>query len=190
MMLTAKGQRLDMNPFRNAGIEESLVKPVKQSRLENSLARMLGHPATSLAAAEHLSTVLTDRRTARRGMRILLAEDSTINQKMGPYQLRKFGHQTDGNAALEALSRTPYDIILMDYQMPKLDGYETTRAIRALEQGSARDLGKAAVYIIAMTASAMQGERETCLAVGMNDYISKPVRGPELEAAPERWKRC
>jgi two-component system sensor histidine kinase/response regulator len=194
IMLTPRDQPLDLDLFRAAGIEESLVKPVKQSRLYDSLARVMGHRVTSLAVSEHFSTVLADRQTSRGEIRILLAEDNTINQRMGLYQLRKYGYQADaaadGNAVLEALSRTPYDIVLMDCQMPEMDGYEATRVIRTREKSLGRcGPGKSPVYIIAMTASAMQGERETCLAVGMNDYISKPVRGPELEAALERWKR-
>jgi CheY-like chemotaxis protein len=128
----------------------------------------------------------------RRAVRILLAEDNAISQRVGQYQLKEYGYQadvdSDGNAVLEALSRTPYDIIFMDCQMPGMHGHEVTRSIRKreqiLDQGGP---GKSPVYIVAMTASAMHGERETCLEVGMDDYISKPVRGPEIEAALERW---
>ena len=194
MMLCPTEPSLDADVFRAAGIEESLVKPVKQSRLYDSLARVLGHGPVNRAGSRRPSTVLNDRRAWRHAIRILLAEDNTINQRVGLYQLRKFGYQADaaadGNAVLEALSRTAYDIILMDCQMPEMDGYEATRAIRKREQNAAQcGPGKSPVYIVAMTASAMLGERENCLAVGMDDYISKPVRGPELQAALERWKR-
>jgi two-component system, sensor histidine kinase and response regulator len=89
------------------------------------------------------------------------------------------------------LRRLPYDLILMDCQMPEMDGYEATQAIRQQEQSLERPCSwNAPIYIIAMTAHAMEGDREKCLAVGMNDYLSKPVLVPELQAAFERWKRA
>ena len=95
----------------------------------------------------------------------------------------------NGHEVLEALLRIPYDFILMDCQMPEMDGYEATRAIREREQSLEQPCPwRSPVYIIAMTANAMQGDREKCLAVGMDDYLSKPVRGPELQAMLERWK--
>jgi CheY-like chemotaxis protein len=110
--------------------------------------------------------------------------------------LEKCGYQADtvtnGKAVLEALSSTRYDIILMDCQMPEMDGYETTRAIREREQSLDKYGNRESqpVYIIAMTANAMQGDRERCFASGMDDYLSKPVRAPELQAALERWKQA
>jgi two-component system sensor histidine kinase/response regulator len=193
VMLNSRGQQLDMDLFRVAGIEESLVKPIKQSRLCDSLATVLSHGTTSSAVSEHLSIVLTDRQTSRPATRILLADDNTINRKVALHQLQKYGYQADpvadGNAVLEALSRTPYDIILMDCQMPEMDGYEATLAIRKREQSLEQPCPwKSPVYIIAMTANAMQGDREKCLAVGMDDYLSKPVRASDLQAVLERWK--
>jgi len=197
--MTAHSMQGDREKCLEAGMDDYLSKPVRPDELQAALergkrARVLSHRATSPAVSEHLSTVLTDRQTSHRAIRILLAEDNEINQRVGLYQLREYGYQAevvaDGNAVLEALSRAPYDIILMDCQMPGMDGYEATRAIRKLEQSLAQcGRGKSPVHIIAMTAGAMQNERETCLAVGMDDYIRKPVRGPELKAALERWKR-
>jgi signal transduction histidine kinase/DNA-binding response OmpR family regulator len=192
--LSSVGQRLEMDLLRVVGIEESLVKPVKQSRLHHSVTAVLSQGPPSPALSDHSSIVLTERETSSHATRILLAEDNMINQRVGLYQLQKYGYQADavedGNAVLKALSRTPYDIILMDCQMPEMDGYEATRAIRTREQNSAQgDPGKQPVYIVAMTANAMLGEKEKCLAVGMDDYLSKPVQGPELEAALERWKQ-
>jgi signal transduction histidine kinase/CheY-like chemotaxis protein len=192
--LSSVGQRLEMDLLRVAGIEESLVKPVKQSRLYHSVTAVLSQGPPSPALSDHSSIVLTERETSSQDTRILLAEDNMINQRVGLYQLQKYGYQADavedGNAVLKALSRTAYDIILMDCQMPEMDGYEATRAIRAREQNSTQGgPGKQPVYIVAMTANAMLGEKEKCLAVGMDDYLSKPVQGPELEAALERWKQ-
>jgi CheY-like chemotaxis protein len=95
----------------------------------------------------------------------------------------------NGHEVLEALLRIPYDLILMDCQMPEMDGYEATRTIREREQSLEQPCPwRLPVYIVAMTANAMQGDREKCLAVGMDDYLSKPARGPELQAMLERWK--
>ena len=194
-MISSVGRRSDRDLLRS-GIEEALVKPVKQSLLYDCLATVLSLGATSPAVPEHSPDVHTDGQTSHYPAAILLAEDNMINQMVGLALLEKCGYQADtvadGNAILQALSCKPYDVILMDCQMPEMDGYEATRAIRKLEQ-SLRESGPERdppVYIIAMTANAMQGDREKCLAAGMNDYLSKPVRGPELQAALERWKQA
>ena len=124
-------------------------------------------------------------------VRILLAEDNVVNQKVALAQLKKLRYKANavanGLEVIEAMQHISYDIILMDCQMPEMDGYEATRAIRKREKRS--DLcGKLPVYIIAMTANAMQGESEKCFAVGMDDYLSKPVRTSDLQTALERWK--
>jgi two-component system, sensor histidine kinase and response regulator len=195
VMISSVGRRSDRDLLRS-GIEEALVKPVKQSLLYDCLATVLSLGATSPAVPEHSPNVHTDGQTSHHPAAILLAEDNMINQMVGLALLEKCGYQADtvadGNAILQALSCKPYDVILMDCQMPEMDGYEATRAIRKLEQ-SLRESGPESdppVYIIAMTANAMQGDREKCLAAGMNDYLSKPVRGPELQAALERWKQA
>ena len=116
-------------------------------------------------------------------VRILLAEDNIINQKVALRLLAKLGYQADtvadGNEVLEALQRIPYDIIFMDCQMPELDGYETTRRIRLADERP--------IHIIAITANAMGWDREKCLDAGMNDYVAKPLKGPDLQAALSRW---
>ena len=121
-----------------------------------------------------------------------VAEDNIVNQKVALAMMAKLGCAIDtaanGFEVLEALQRIPYSLVLMDYQMPEMDGYEATRLIRKQEQDPTQPCPwKAPVHIIALTASAMQGDREKCLAVGMDDYVSKPIRMPEMQAALERW---
>ncbi|MES2705243.1 MAG: ATP-binding protein [Verrucomicrobiota bacterium] len=120
-----------------------------------------------------------------RKARILLAEDNTVNQKVALLQLKKMGYQAvvaaNGVETVEALKRSPYDIILMDCGMPEMDGYEAARCIR-------RDFPHLPVHIIALTAHAMAGDREKCLAAGMNDYLTKPLRAAELRTALEKWQ--
>src|SRR5437763_1049041 len=124
--------------------------------------------------------MVTDVIRAREKLRILLAEDNIVNQQVAIGLLKRLGYRADavadGTEVLEALNRIRYDVVLMDCQMPQLDGYETTRRIRQLEQKRTAPFdGKAPVHIIAMTANAMEGDRENCITAGMNDYISKQV---------------
>jgi CheY-like chemotaxis protein len=124
-------------------------------------------------------------------LKILLAEDSLVNQKVAINQLQSLGYQTDiaanGQEALDLFSQIHYDIILMDCQMPILDGYSTSRQIRALEEEDGYTGSK--VIIIALTANAMQEDRDRCLAAGMDDYLSKPVRKENLADIIARWNK-
>jgi two-component system sensor histidine kinase/response regulator len=197
IVLTSQGQALSTAELKEGGIEAYLVKPVKQSRLFDCMIRAMFN-----AMAETITLKLTGPDSAvissepglpLENVRILLAEDNCVNQKVALAQLQKLRYKANavanGLEVLEAMRQISYDIILMDCQMPEMDGYEATQALRQREQSLEVPCAwKAPVYIIAMTANAMQGEREKCFAVGMNDYLSKPVRTAELQSALDRWK--
>jgi two-component system sensor histidine kinase/response regulator len=196
--LTPLGHALAESNMQEAGIDASLSKPVKQSRLFDCLVNVIGNtdaselgaPARGSAALPPISAEL---RARLGGERVLLAEDNAVNQKVALALLRKFGCSADavanGIEVLVALQRIPYTLILMDCQMPEMDGLEAARLIRKRELDTGRACPwKSPVYIIALTASAMQGDREKCLEVGMNDYVTKPVRLGELQAVLERWQ--
>jgi CheY-like chemotaxis protein len=144
-------------------------------------------PVPELASA----APVTDRpvQKEKKQLRILLAEDNAINQKIACQVLEKQGHHVrvaaDGRQALSALDQAPFDVVLMDIQMPEMDGFETTGAIRARERGTGVHLP-----IIAMTAHAMQGDRERCIAAGMDSYISKPLDIKELIELLEKFSEA
>ena len=121
--------------------------------------------------------------TSQDSSRILMAEDNAINQRVGKLILQRAGFQidlaSDGNEAIAAHSSDPYDLILMDCQMPSMDGFEASRRIRRLEQKQP--------VIIAVTANALVGEREKCLEAGMNDYLSKPFQAEQLVSVVKKW---
>jgi len=159
-----------------------LTKPVKQSQLFDVLVSLLAGDGDLHVASESDSATATLGR--RRPLRILLAEDNTVNQQIALLVLESMGYRADvvsnGSEAVEAVNGLPYDVVLMDVQMPEMDGLEATRQIRA------RPPVSGAPHIIAMTANAMQGDREACLEAGMNDYLSKPIRPEELAQALAR----
>jgi CheY-like chemotaxis protein len=201
IVLTSIGHAVSSAELQHLGIEAYLVKPVKQSRLFDCLISGAHSRTTTEGAAGDPDSIAASSPSGSgskiepefKKAHILLAEDNFINQKVVLAQLRRLCHRADavanGHEVLEALLRIPYDLILMDCQMPEMDGYEATRAIREREQSLEQPCPwRSPAYIVAMTANAMQGDREKCLAVGMDDYLSKPVRGPELQAILERWK--
>jgi two-component system sensor histidine kinase/response regulator len=195
IVLTSLGQTLSTAELNQSGIEAYLVKPVKQSRLLDCmvgvLSKAVGENATFKLTAAALAIISSEPSPPLENVRILLAEDNTVNQKVALAQLKKLRCKANavanGIEVLEAMQRISYDIILMDCQMPEMDGYEATKALREREQSLDSPCPwHAPVYIIAMTANAMQGEREKCLAVGMDDYLSKPVRTIDLQAVLEK----
>ncbi len=194
VLLTSLGRRGDSEEARRVGIEAYLTKPVRQSQLHDALATLMGSPADVVSAPSPAEAPLITRHSlkeekARSRARLLLAEDNAVNQKVAVRMLEKLGYRVDvaadGLEAVEALSRIPYAAVLMDVQMPQMDGHQATAEIRRREsegEGSAHH-----TPIIAMTANAMQGDREKALEAGMDDYVSKPVKPEELDVVLERW---
>lgn len=188
VLLTSFGQRGHAEAARGAGIAAYLTKPVKQVQLFECLAivrsgvKQPGNvasqavaPGTSgLEAASLVTWHSLQENAVASDKLILLAEDNLVNQKLALRQLKKLGYTADavlnGRAALEAMNHKAYDLVLMDCQMPEMDGYETTAEIRRREQSTG-----AHVPIVAMTAHALEGDRAHCIAAGMDDYITKPV---------------
>jgi PAS domain S-box-containing protein len=181
IMLTSIGQKGDAARCLHLGISAYLMKPARQSELLETLCRVLG--SSSKAQAPALVTRHSLREDRRR-LQILLAEDNVVNQTLAVRLLQKRGYTVtvagDGRAALDALEKQSYDVVLMDVQMPVMDGFQATVAIREKEKPSGRH-----TPIIAMTAHALKGDQEHCIATGMNGYVSKPIRTADLFAAIE-----
>lgn len=199
VLLTSLGNRIPQSEWTKSGIDAYLQKPVKQSQLFDTLSGLLSK-APSANVGEKSPTDLpipkaSTTKIRRRQLKILLAEDNLVNQRVAQKQLQKIGLQADtvadGEEVLEAMSRIAYDLILMDCQMPDMDGYQASREIRQLEKipsALARcRKGKPAVIIVAMTANAMQGDKDRCISAGMNDYLSKPVNIKDLAKAIDHW---
>jgi len=180
VLLTSAGVRGDAATAHAAGIAAYLTKPVRQSQLFDCLTTVVSNPSNSSALAASNLVTKHSLREARpmSNKLILLAEDNIVNQKVAVRQLAKLGYRADavanGREAVEALTRIPYDLVLMDCQMPEMDGYEATTEIRRRE-GTAKH-----TPIVAMTAHALSGDREKSIAAGMDDHITKPVKQEEL----------
>lgn len=181
--------------LRSAGISESISKPVQQSKFFNCLMNAIGHVETPPVvevrdSANKPAAFGADAPMSHRGIRILLAEDNAINRKVALGQLSRLGFSADcsanGRETVAAFLTANYDIILMDCQMPELDGYEATREIRQLEKERSSE-GRKPICIIALTAHAMKGDREKCLEAGMDDYLTKPLKTATLKEALDRW---
>jgi CheY-like chemotaxis protein len=180
LLLTSFGRRRsDVVAFENAGIDRFLVKPIRRSQLCDTVARLIDGEAESPVRME------MPQLPAPKRARVLLVEDNSVNQLVALGQLRKLGHDcviaASGAEALAALPDGQFDVVLMDCSMPDMDGYETTRRMRQLDTVAAQ------IPIIAITAHALPGEREKCLAAGMNDYLAKPVAMEQLGAMIKLW---
>ncbi|MBS4098364.1 MAG: response regulator, partial [Sulfuricella sp.] len=192
IMLTA----FDQPGLRNRAITEGfatyLVKPVRKSLLLKAIEDVQSAPVLQAtppgmpAEVVDPASVAVPQQGEATASRLLVVEDSPINQKLTLAQLARLGYQADiadnGAKALEKLAQADYDLVLMDCQMPVMDGFQATQVIREKEQGTGRH-----TPIVAMTANAMQGDRENCIVAGMDDYLSKPVVMDELRVVLERW---
>jgi two-component system, sensor histidine kinase and response regulator len=180
LMLSSGDGPGDVDRCRKVGGSAHLIKPIKQSELFDAIASTLGVIDEPKAAANDASAAAAKMRP----LRILLAEDSLTNQRLAVGILSKWGHKVtvanNGREAVAALEKEPFDLVLMDVQMPEMDGYQATAVIREREAGKNNRLP-----IVAMTAHAMKGDREECLAAGMDAYVAKPIRRSELEQVIE-----
>jgi CheY-like chemotaxis protein len=195
VMLVTVGQRGDANTVSEAGYSAYLVKPVSPSQLFDALSTLWAthsqgistelitrHTIAESRAAKEVSLKTGDRRISAH---VLVVEDNLINQKVAVRMLEKIGCRVDvaanGAEALRKAAQSPFDVIFMDCQMPEMDGYKATAAIRCSE-GRSRH-----TPIVAMTAHAMQGDRERCLQAGMDDYLPKPVRKEAFSEILQKW---
>jgi CheY-like chemotaxis protein len=190
VVLTSLAYHPEESELGRLGVAAYMAKPVKQSKLFDSLVmamrdRQDGASSGPRAARADVEPTLANLPT--RGVRVLLAEDNTVNQRVALRQLSKLGITADpvgnGLEALAAITQAPYLIILMDCQMPEMDGYEATRRIRQMEKDNPDEPRH---FVIALTAHALDGDRQRCLDAGMDDYVTKPIRLDELARVLER----
>ena len=181
MMLSSAGRRGDGARCQRLGISAYLLKPVRRLELQSALLRVLRAAGPNENAPLVTRYTLSHTVPAPASLRILLAEDNPVNQRLALRLLEKRGHQVtlagNGREALGEIEKRSFDLVLMDLQMPEMDGFEATAAIREREKGSAAHLP-----VIALTAHALQGDRERCLEAGMDGYLAKPIRAAELDA--------
>jgi two-component system sensor histidine kinase/response regulator len=187
IILTSMGQRGDAEQVECIGCSGYLVKPVRQNQLYEAIVAVFSRDSVLIHERKpRLVTRHTISEQKRREVCLLLAEDNWINQKMAVTLLQKAGYPVDvvdnGRLAVEAVKSKNYNLVLMDVQMPEMDGFEATQSIRKYEETSQQH-----VPIVAMTAHVMQGDRERCLQAGMDDYLTKPLEPEEVFATIERW---
>ena len=185
VMLTSLGKRGDAERLAGVGFSGYLPKPIRPALLRKCLALVLGRQEP-IGSDQDLITRHTVAETARRRLRVLVAEDNSTNRIIAVKMLEKLGHMAEsvanGEEVVDSLNRIPYDLVLMDCQMPVMDGFRATRIIR----GPGSSALNPRVPIIALTAHAMKGDRDLCMEAGMNDYVSKPTNVHDLAAAIER----
>jgi signal transduction histidine kinase/DNA-binding response OmpR family regulator len=186
MMLTSAGHRGDAVRCQELGVAAYLLKPIRQSELREAIARVLGASEQKGVIPLITRYSLGDAVEPTAVLRVLIAEDNAVNQRLASRMLEKRGHRVtvtgNGLEAVEALANRNFDLVLMDIQMPEMDGYEATAEIRRREERDGTHLP-----IIALTANAMKGDRERCLAAGMDGYLSKPITPQELDELLETY---
>jgi CheY-like chemotaxis protein len=186
MMLSSAGHRGDAERCQELGVSAYLLKPIRQSELREAIARVLGAKEQKGAIPLITRYSLQDAREPASSLRILLAEDNLVNQRLATRLLEKRGHFVvvagNGREAVTAFERESFDLVLMDLQMPEMDGFEATTEIREKEKATGSHLP-----IVALTAHAMKGDREKCLAGGMDGYLTKPIRPQELDELLESY---
>ena len=188
IMMTSIGQRGDAKKMKELGFSAYLTKPVRQSDLYDCLAQVLGVSRKKAQGGEQKKELITRHsisESRRANVLILIAEDNIVNQKVALKMLERMGLRANavanGLEAVKAVEDMPYDLVLMDCQMPEMDGYKATREIRNSKSEN-RDLP-----IIALTANAMKGDREKCINAGMNDYLAKPLSPKVLADMLKKW---
>ena len=191
VLLTSMGIRTDAPEFAQGNFAACLTKPIKPVQLHEVLIRVISGVKAQAKKAP-VPSKLDPAMAQRLPLRVLLCDDNTINQKVGLRLLQQMGYKPDlaanGVQALAALNCQSYDLIFMDVQMPEMDGLEATRTIRERQrQRQKHPTYKSSIIIVAMTANAMNGDREKCLAAGMDDYLPKPVRPEDIRSVVERW---
>ena len=188
VMLTSAGQRNDATRIKQAGFDDYLIKPVRSSRLLDCLKAAISPKPQAHLGLQPARSGPNGASENRQKARILVADDNATNQLVALAMLKRIGYCGDavanGLEAVRALTQIPYDIVLMDVQMPELDGLEATRRIRDPKTG----VQNPRVPIIAMTARAMKGDQDKCLAAGMDDYLAKPVQFDELVSVLQHWR--
>jgi two-component system sensor histidine kinase/response regulator len=193
VLLVEVGKRGDAQRAKERGYAGYLTKPLKSTMLRDSLLMVTVRKQSEPKGRQHPVTRhdVVESERQRDKIRILLAEDNIVNRKVVLKMLQKLGYSADvvvdGKQALEALKEGDYDLALMDVQMPRMDGLQATEAFRKLESEHDQQSEGPRLPIIALTAHAMQGDRERCLEAGMDDYVSKPIRLDALKGALERW---
>ena len=191
VLLTSMGNALEAIELSTSPFAACLTKPIKQNQLHDVLLQVMGGPKRAIRKVVPLNK-LDSTLSQRLPLHLLLADDNVVNQKVALRLFEQLGYRIDiagdGLEALQSLERKHYDVVFMDVQMPEMNGLEATRRIREREKALSVNPGATArLIIIAMTANAMTGDREKCLAAGMDDYLSKPVRPEAVQAALERW---
>ena len=191
VLLTSMGVRADHPDFAGVAFAGCVTKPVKPAQLQETLLRVISgaRPGVRNTPA---SARMDPNLASRLPLRVLLCDDNVVNQKVASRLLQQMGYRPDvtsnGLEALAAIEGQPYDMIFMDIMMPEMGGLEATQAIRERQANQARYPNyKSPLIIVAITANAMQGDREKCLAAGMDDYLAKPIRPDDIRAVVERW---